>query len=728
MAKRAMATALVLLLLLASTPAVRAQAPPPPGSAPAGGAAEAIGVTPPRLSYSEGAVSFWRPGAPDWAPAQINTPLAPGDELYTGNDGNIELQIGGRAYVRGWGDTQVGVANQEPDFLQLKITTGHATVDVRSVDPGRTIEIDTPHAAFTVENAGYYRVDVAPDRTSFVTRRGGRAGMTPAGGQPVAIAPSEEIVLEGVDSASMRSFAAPELDVWDRWNYARTDALIESTSARYVPPQVYGADDLDHYGNWRVVPTYGSIWVPQGVPAGWAPYSTGRWIYDPHYGWMWVDTAPWGWAPYHYGRWVSVDGYWAWAPGPVVARPVYAPALVAFFAAPGVTVSVGTPFVSWVALSWGEPLVPWWGRPGFVGRPYWGGWGGPRVVNNVVINKTTVVNVTNVTVYRNTTINNAVVAVRQDGFGRQGVHETRVTQVDVRQLKPVHGALPVKPEPVSFVGSGGRASVRPPETAMSRSVVATRPVPRRVQDAGAPIAHSGAPVNVPAPKIVPTPKAMEKAAVPTRPPFGASDVERPRRAEPPRPETSPRPQVGTPAVPRQEPGRPEGAPARPEPGARTEPAPGRREPTSGARVEGGRPELAPPGQGERGRGGPEAGPPAARPPQPQRQQPAPPAGKPPLPGEPADRLSPGRSEAPHAPQRAESAAPARRPEMQAAVPTRVRDAHVAPARASERRAAPAPAAAIAPSRGAPVIAVRGAAAVQHGGPMPAVHRSASKAE
>src|SRR5437879_336256 len=262
MAKRAMATALVLLLLLASTPAVRAQAPPPPGSAPAGGAAEAIGVTPPRLSYSEGAVSFWRPGAPDWAPAQINTPLAPGDELYTGNDGNIELQIGGRAYVRGWGAAQVGAANQE-------------------------------------------------------------------------------------------------LDVWDRWNYARTDALIESTSARYVPPQVYGADDLDHYGNWRVVPTYGSIWVPQGVPAGWAPYSTGRWIYDPHYGWTWVDTAPWGWAPYHYGRWVSVDGYWAWAPGPVVARPVYAPALVAFFAAPGIVVSAGAPVVSWVALSWGEPVVPW---------------------------------------------------------------------------------------------------------------------------------------------------------------------------------------------------------------------------------------------------------------------------------------------------------------------------------------------------------------------------------
>ena len=62
--------------------------------------AEAIGRTPPRLSYTDGEVSFWRQGAQDWAPAQVNTPLAPGDELYTGNRGNLELQVGTRASGR----------------------------------------------------------------------------------------------------------------------------------------------------------------------------------------------------------------------------------------------------------------------------------------------------------------------------------------------------------------------------------------------------------------------------------------------------------------------------------------------------------------------------------------------------------------------------------------------------------------------------------------------------
>jgi len=94
--------------------------------------------TPPRLSFADGQVSFWRPGAQDWAAAQVNTPLAPGDELYTGSPGNLELQIGSRAFVRGWANTQVGLANQEPSFLQFTLTTGSAAFDLRTIEPGTT--------------------------------------------------------------------------------------------------------------------------------------------------------------------------------------------------------------------------------------------------------------------------------------------------------------------------------------------------------------------------------------------------------------------------------------------------------------------------------------------------------------------------------------------------------------------------------------------------------------
>jgi hypothetical protein len=454
-----LAAALLGIALLCVPPVVRAEE-------------DLAGRTPPRLSWVDGDASFFRPGAEDWAPAQVNTPLAGGDELYTSHRGNLEIQTGAAEFVRAWGDTQLGLLEADPGRLHVKVTAGHVALDLRDITPQRSLEIGTPHAAFVIGAPGYYRVDVGPERTALAIRRGGRASLTTAGGATVALGAEEQVV---IDERGTQRLAAPARDVWDTWNERRTAELVATASARHVPAGVYGAADLDRHGDWRDVADYGAVWVPRAVPTGWAPYSTGRWINDPYYGWTWVDAAPWGWAPYHYGRWVHAGGVWGWAPGPVVVRPVYAPALVAFFGGPAVSVTVGPPCVSWVALGWGEPLVPWWGPARFAGRPWWGGWGGPRVVNNVVVQRTRVVNVNEIHVYRNARVRDAVVAVREDGFGRRAVNEARVRDLDVRRLEPVRGRLGVRPVADSFTGDGRRGS-RPPERTVTRQVVSTRPV------------------------------------------------------------------------------------------------------------------------------------------------------------------------------------------------------------------------------------------------------------
>lgn len=492
-------------------------------------------ATPPRLSFIEGQASFWRPGAEDWAPARMNTPLAAGDALYTGERSNLELQIGARAFVRADESTQLTLVNHEPGFVQFKVTAGRASFDLRTFPAGYTIELDTPNAVFTIDRTGYYRVEVAEGITRFITRRGGRATVTPASGGARSISSSEEIVVRGEDAPEVEAYVAPEIDAWDRWNYARTDHVAEAMSTRYVSPGVYGAEALDSYGSWRVVPAYGSVWVPDGVAPGWVPYSTGSWIWDLRFGWTWVDEAPWGWAPFHYGRWIFIDGFWAWAPGPVVVRPVYAPALVAFFSfGHGVSVGVriGAPGVCWVALGWGEPLVPWWGRPGFIGRPWWGGWGGPRIVNNVVINRTTIVNVNKIR-FRNMKERDAIVAVRAERFGRGRIHEARIPAAQLGELAPIRGAHPVRPVPSSLVAGTG-ATVRPPAAVFSRPVVATRPHREVKVPWGTEGPKTRPSMTVPEPRIVTPPKRQPQAVLP-RPPFGREDgLERPRPALPPR--------------------------------------------------------------------------------------------------------------------------------------------------------------------------------------------------
>jgi len=76
MPTRRLVVALLMLTLAASGPgSIPAADPPTPEQ---GGE-----VTPTRVSYLYGDVSFWRPGAQEWAEATANTPLAPGDVLAT---------------------------------------------------------------------------------------------------------------------------------------------------------------------------------------------------------------------------------------------------------------------------------------------------------------------------------------------------------------------------------------------------------------------------------------------------------------------------------------------------------------------------------------------------------------------------------------------------------------------------------------------------------------------
>jgi hypothetical protein len=463
-----------------------------------GVAEAATGRTPPRLSFVQGEVSFWRPGAEDWAAARINTALEAGDDLYTGAAANLEVQVGPMAFLRAGEHTEVGLEDLEPDFLQVKVTSGHAALDVRQLDPGQAIELDTPNAAVTVERPGYYRVDVTADSTALTSRRGGHATVTPAGAAPIDVSGNQEAIIQGTETAQAATYQAPKLDDWDWWNYNRTDSLLASGSGSYLPPDMYGSQQLSQYGTWQDADPYGPVWVPNDVGSTWAPYSDGEWMWDPYYNWTWVDNAPWGWAPYHYGRWVYWNNCWAWAPGPIVASPVWAPALVGFLGFPGVSVGVGfgTP-IGWVALGWGEPLWPWWGGVGFIGVPCWNGWYGPRHFHHGDFDHHRE--------FDNMHAPHGVVAVSRDRFGNGNVERARISNVlhsaGPRGAQPIRGALPVRAGPQSLVTAAGRG-IRPPARVMDRRVVATR-APRMPAVPHNPAAMRMASAMNPAPRLVP---------------------------------------------------------------------------------------------------------------------------------------------------------------------------------------------------------------------------------
>ena len=150
-----------------------------------------------------------------------------------------------------------------------------------------------------------------------------------------------------IASAEPERLDAP--DGLDQWASDRDRREDRSVTPRYVSREVIGYEDLDDYGTWEVVSDYGPVWRPN-VAIGWSPYRHGHWVWITPWGWTWIDDAPWGFAPFHYGRWVHLHGNWCWTPGPRVAMPYYAPALVGWVGGFSVGVSLGAPPVAWFPL------------------------------------------------------------------------------------------------------------------------------------------------------------------------------------------------------------------------------------------------------------------------------------------------------------------------------------------------------------------------------------------
>jgi len=323
-----------------------------------------------RLSYLDGSVSMQPGGAGDWGSAAKNRPVTIGDKLWTDKDSRAELQAG-QASIHLGSMTALSFLNLDQNVIQMRLAEGHVNFRVRELRQGDTYEIDTPNLAFTVREAGAFRVDVNEngDYTTVTVIRG--KGEVAAGGQTYPVNAGERADISGTDqNVKYIPGSASEPDPLDRWAQERNIKEDQSPSARYVNRDTVGYSDLDDYGTWKQEPEEGNVWVPNNVPPDWAPYSNGNWAYVAPWGWTWVGAEPWGFAPYHYGRWNNFGSYWGWCPGPIYAPPFYGPAFVGFLGG-GFGFGVGFGFgwgggLGWFPLGWGEPFRPWYhGGPGY---------------------------------------------------------------------------------------------------------------------------------------------------------------------------------------------------------------------------------------------------------------------------------------------------------------------------------------------------------------------------
>jgi hypothetical protein len=435
-----------------------------------------------RLNYVQGSVSFLPSGGDenDWVAATVNRPLTTGDRLWADANSRAELHIGSTA-IRMDASTGIFFLDLDDTNVQIRLSDGSLIVRLRGLDPNNTFEVDTPNLAFSILRPGNYRIDAHPDNNdTIVTVRQGE-GEVVGGGRSWRLISDQQAEFRGTDTLSydLRDPDSYPLSDFDRWARTRDGQEDRVVSARYVSPQMTGYEDLDAYGQWRSVPGYGWSWFPAGVPAAWAPYRFGHWVWIAPWGWTWVEDEPWGFAPFHYGRWAFYSSAWMWIPGPVAVRPCYAPALVAWVGGSGFNFGIaigGGGGVGWFPLGPHEVFVP----PYRVSERY--------VTNinvtNTVVNRTTVVNIYNnpnaerIT-YVNRTVPTAVTVVSRDTFVNARPVMRNVVNVPARELAtaPVTRTIAATPERTSTYGAGSHNVPRPPAAAVNRPVIVKRSPP-----------------------------------------------------------------------------------------------------------------------------------------------------------------------------------------------------------------------------------------------------------
>ena len=335
----------LLLILAAAAPALAQQREPP----------SRVGS----VRYVSGNIAFHMAGESQWSAAGVNYPVATGGSFWTDPQSRAEIQIGPSTLGMA-GGTEIDVTNLNEQLAQIGIPQGRLYLHLRQLNAGQSFEIDLPQGAVWLLQPGAYDIDAGTtNQPARVAVFEGSARFVGPGAD-VGINAGDAALLSGSNPvAAQIERAAP--DAFVAWCRARDYHDKQLAATYYVSPQMTGYADLDHYGGWQNNPQYGQVWYPSQVPADWAPYRDGRWVWVQPWGWTWVDQQPWGFAPFHYGRWAYVDDRWGWVPGEYAPQPVYAPALVAFVgtigAGIGISGGVG-PAVGWFPLAPGETFWP----------------------------------------------------------------------------------------------------------------------------------------------------------------------------------------------------------------------------------------------------------------------------------------------------------------------------------------------------------------------------------
>lgn len=282
-----------------------------------------------RLSYLEGTVQLDRGDGNGYIRAFLNMPLVEGASLWTHADGRVEVEFED-------GSTARLAPNTIVVFTELRLRADGSKLTSLTLSDGVVYfhakhERDDAFRVFAgdrelqLEKTSSFRVVHSARQDPFDLRVAvfkGELRFIQPDSQRVAIKKNETLTLD-LGEPDNRYFLSRGIveEAHDYWDRERDEDRV-ILARRQSSDTVYYSD-LNRYGTFITVGSYGQVWRPFGMAVSWDPFGHGAWVYYPGHGYVWVSNYIWGWTPYRYGAWVHVSGYgWCWRPAGMY-RPGY---------------------------------------------------------------------------------------------------------------------------------------------------------------------------------------------------------------------------------------------------------------------------------------------------------------------------------------------------------------------------------------------------------------------
>ena len=222
-------------------------------------------------------------GETDWQQLMVTDDLNSGDRVKTASDGRIEILLNPGSYLRVGGDSEVELADNSLDNLELRLLRGVAIVEATGGDGVElNINISTPHTKLAIVRHGLYRLSVTPgdNTTELIVRKGrvlyGSSQTKVKGGNKVVFNGANVSVAKLTDEEKKKK----NRDEMDNWSQDRAKSLARA-NRRITDRMMTSA-----FSSWR---GYGLSFR-----------SSGLWFYNP------LSTC-YTFLPYGYG-WGSPYG------------------------------------------------------------------------------------------------------------------------------------------------------------------------------------------------------------------------------------------------------------------------------------------------------------------------------------------------------------------------------------------------------------------------------------